>query len=44
MQFKDALGIYEVQRTNLDLDYIYKWSECLGIKNLVDKLIEESAL
>lgn len=44
VQFKDALGIYEVQRENLDLDYIYKWSERLEIKNLVDKLIEESAL
>jgi hypothetical protein len=44
MQFKDVLGIFEVQRKNLELEYIYKWSEHLGIKNLVDKLIEESAL
>jgi hypothetical protein len=44
MQFKDALGIYEVQRKNLDLEYIYKWSEYLGVKDLVDKLVEKSAL
>jgi hypothetical protein len=44
VQFKDALGIYEVQRKNLDLEYIFKWSEHLGVKNLVDKLIEESTL
>ncbi|MCK4385438.1 MAG: hypothetical protein KAW52_04160 [candidate division Zixibacteria bacterium] len=44
VQFKDALGIYEVQRKNLDLEYIYKWSEHLGVKDLVDKFIEESTL
>jgi hypothetical protein len=44
MQFKDALGIYEVQRKNLDLEYIYKWSEYLGVKHLVDELVEKSAL
>jgi hypothetical protein len=43
VQFKDALGIYEVQREGLDLDYIYKWSERLEIKSLVEKLIQESA-
>ena len=44
MQFKDALGIYEVQKKDLDLEYIYKWSEHLGVKHLVDKLVEKSAL
>ena len=44
VQFKDALGVYEVQGKNLDLEYIYKWSEHLGVKDLVDKLNEESAL
>jgi hypothetical protein len=44
MQFKDALGIYEVQRKDLDLEYICKWSGHLGVKDLVDKLIEKSTL
>ncbi len=44
VQFKDALGIYEVQRKNLDLEYIYKWSEYLGVKDLMDKLVEKSTL
>lgn len=44
VQFKDVLGIYEVQRKSLDFEYIYKWSEYLGVKELVDRLSEESAL
>lgn len=44
IQFKDALGVYAVQKDNLDLEYVYKWSEFLGIKDLVDKLIEEASL
>jgi hypothetical protein len=44
VQFKDALGIYQVQKDNLDIEYIYKWSEYLGVKEIVDKLVEESAL
>ena len=39
-QFNDALGVYEVQVDNLDMEYIYKWSEYLGIRYLLDKLIE----
>ncbi|GFP18913.1 hypothetical protein HKBW3S03_00418, partial [Candidatus Hakubella thermalkaliphila] len=44
MQFRDALGVYEVQAENLDMEYIYEWAEHLEIRSLVDKLIEESAL
>lgn len=44
VQFRDALGIYEVQKERLDSEYIDKWSGHLGIKDLVDRLIEESAL
>ena len=44
VQFKDALGIYDVQRENLDLEYIHKWSEHLGVKYLLSRLMEESAV
>jgi len=43
-QFKDALGVYEVQLNNLGIEYLYKWAEYLDIKDLIDKLIEESSL
>jgi hypothetical protein len=44
IQYKDALGIYEMQKRNLDLEYIHKWSEHLHVKDLWDKLIRESTL
>jgi hypothetical protein len=44
VQFRDALGIYEVQKEKLDSEYIRKWSAHLGIKDLLDRLIEESSL
>lgn len=44
MQFRDALGVYEVQADNLDMEYIYEWAEHLEIRSLLDKVIEESAL
>ncbi len=44
VQFRDALGIYDVQKEKLDWEYIRKWSEHLGIEDLVNRLIEESTL
>jgi len=37
-QFNDVLGVYEVQVDNLDMEYIYKWSEYLEIQDLLDEL------
>ncbi len=31
-QFNDALGVYELQRENLDVDYLTDWAKRLGIE------------
>ncbi|MFQ6043679.1 MAG: hypothetical protein ACE5PV_22730 [Candidatus Poribacteria bacterium] len=41
-QFNDALGVYEMQIDDLDMEYIYRWSEYLEIQDLLDKLIGEA--
>lgn len=41
-QFLDALGVYEVQYGNLDLKYLEKWIEELGLKKLWNKLRKQA--
>lgn len=43
-QFKDAMGVYEIQKENLDMDYIYKWVEYLAIKDLFERIIKEAEI
>ena len=37
-QFRDALGIYEVQRGSLDLAYLAHWAASLGVVDLLKQL------
>ncbi len=41
-QFGDALRVYEVQAGGLDMDYIHRWVDRLGVQEFWDRLIRES--
>ena len=41
-QFGDALGVYEVQRAALDLDYLRSWAARLGVKGLLERIESEA--
>jgi len=41
-QFNDALRVYEIQFSKLDLHYIESWIQMLGIKELWEKLKREA--
>lgn len=40
-QWKDAKGVFKVQGSFLDQDYLNKWACRLGIRDLLDKLKQE---
>lgn len=42
-QWSDVLGVLGVQRDALDLEYLSKWANGLGISDLLEKAISESA-
>ena len=42
-QLHDALGVYEVQRASLDMEYLKRWVKTLHIKEYWDRLLQESA-
>lgn len=42
-QWNDVLGVLAVQRHHLDLGYLNKWADNLGIRHLLDKAISETA-
>ncbi len=41
-QWNDVIGILTTQREKLDFDYMRKWSDILGINELLEKVISES--
>ncbi len=43
-QWLDVLGILKLQTTNLDRDYLEKWSEQLGLNELLHQALEEAGL
>ena len=42
-QWRDVLGVLKVQRGRLDVAYLRRWSGTLGISELLERVIEESA-
>jgi hypothetical protein len=42
-QYRDALSVFEVQRSNLDLSYMQKWADQLDIGSLWERLKAEAA-
>jgi len=43
-QYRDALGVAKTQREALDLDYLTRWADELGVSELFLRLLEESGL
>lgn len=43
-QWKDIIGVIKVQGNLLDKNYLTKWAEELGVKDLLDKALEEGEL
>jgi hypothetical protein len=41
-QFTDALRVFEVQRSQLDLDYLNRWAAHLGVEDLWQRLQSEA--
>lgn len=41
-QFGDALHVYELQHKSLDLNYMGRWVEVLGVRELWNRLIREA--
>jgi len=42
-QWRDVLGILKIQAGKLDLDYIRKWAKELGISDLLERILTQSA-
>jgi hypothetical protein len=40
-QYQDALGVAQIQRDNLDWDYLQKWAERLGVGKLYKRLVND---
>ncbi|MCL6478933.1 MAG: hypothetical protein K6T65_11030 [Peptococcaceae bacterium] len=43
-QFTDALRVYEVQFSNLDLDYLQDWAAKLGVTSLLERIKKEAEI
>jgi hypothetical protein len=41
-QYRDALGVYEVQRARLDLAYVEQWAGLLGLTDAWKRLVAEA--
>jgi hypothetical protein len=42
-QWRDVLGILEVQAGSLDLDYLRKWAKELRVSDLLERALTQSA-
>ncbi len=43
-QWRDVLGVLEVQRGNLDLDYLRRWAKDLKVNDLLERAMKEATL
>jgi hypothetical protein len=43
-QWNDILGVLKVQGTNLDMDYLQKWSANLNVTDLLDRALVDAGL
>jgi len=43
-QWRDVLGILEVQAGNLELDYLHQWANKLNVSDLLERAMKQSAL
>jgi hypothetical protein len=40
-QWRDILGVLKTQQSVLDLDYLKRWAQALGVSDLMDRALEE---
>jgi len=40
-QWRDILGVLKTQQSALDLDYLKRWAQALGVSDLMDRALEE---
>ena len=43
-QWRDVLGILEVQAGNLEFDYLHQWANKLNVSDLLERAMKQSAL
>jgi len=43
-QWNDVLGILKVQAKDLDMDYMKKWAENLGLSHILSKALDEAGI
>jgi hypothetical protein len=41
-QWRDGLGILQVQTNRLDMDYLHRWAIELGVADLLEKALKTS--
>ncbi len=41
-QFRDALGVFIIQKENLDIQYLNLWAKRLNVEKLLEKVIKQS--
>lgn len=42
-QWRDILGVLKVQQSTLDVDYLERWAQELGVADLMQRALEELA-
>jgi hypothetical protein len=43
-QWNDILGVLKVQRTNLDMTYLQRWSASLNVTDLLERALADAGL
>ena len=43
-QWNDVLGVMKVQRDSLDLAYLRRWANQLGLSNLLDQALRDAGI
>jgi len=43
-QYRDALGVAKARRASLDLEYLTRWAEELGVSELLARLLQDSGV
>jgi hypothetical protein len=42
-QFRDVVGVFDIWRPKLDVDYLKKWGDEIGVRELLDELFDRPA-
>jgi hypothetical protein len=42
-QWADVRSVLDIHRSSLDLDYLHRWAESLGVADLLERALNESS-